>query len=165
MPSEHLYHKLYTYGSKIFMFLMTRRVNNFGHRWCDALIVCSILPLSIFLKIWHIRNEIELILVVLCIQPFPYNMLRIRIFHIIDPFKIWNDQLSHPKGCVKNYWQFFWSWFFQSVDTVSTTGIRILRPSYLKIRLTLLDSLIIFKRICMGPIQRLYGQFRQFMVV
>ena len=40
----------------------------------------------------------DLILVVLCIQPFPYNMLRIRIFHIVDPFKIWNDQLAHPKG-------------------------------------------------------------------
>ena len=23
-----------------------------------------------------------------------YNMLRIRIFHIVDPFKIWNDQLA-----------------------------------------------------------------------
>ena len=40
----------------------------------------------------------DLILVVLCIQPFPYNILRIRIFHIVDPFKIWNDQLAHPKG-------------------------------------------------------------------
>ena len=36
------------------------------------------------------------------IQPFPYNMLRIRIFHTVDPFEIWNDQLGHPKECVKN---------------------------------------------------------------
>ena len=103
MSSGHLYHKLYTYGSKIFLFLMTRRGNNFGHRWCDALIVCSILPLSFILRIWHIRNEIRLIFfVVLCIQPFSYNILRIKNFHIVDPFKIWNDQLAHPKGCVKN---------------------------------------------------------------
>ena len=61
MPSGHLYHKLYTYGSKIFLVLMTRRGNNFGHCWYDALIVCSILPLSFFLRIWNIRNEIRLI--------------------------------------------------------------------------------------------------------
>jgi hypothetical protein len=53
--------------------------------------------------IWHISNEIGLNLVVLCIQPSPYNLLRIRIFHIVDAFKIWNDQLGHPKGWVKNY--------------------------------------------------------------
>ena len=103
MPSGHLYRKLYTYESKIFLVLMTRRGNNFGHHWCDALIICSILPLSFFLRIWHIRNEIRLIFfVVLCIQPFSYNMLRIKFFHTVDLFKIWNDQLSHPKGCMKN---------------------------------------------------------------
>ena len=64
-----IYHKHYSYGSKIFLVLMIRRGNNFGHRWCDALIVCSILPLSIFQKIWHISNEMDLILNVLCIQP------------------------------------------------------------------------------------------------
>jgi hypothetical protein len=52
--------------------------------------------------IWHIRNDVGLILVLLCIQPFPDNMLRIRIFHTVDPFEIWNDQLGHPKECVKN---------------------------------------------------------------
>ena len=38
---------------------------------------------------------------VLCIQPSPYNVLRIRIFHVVDPFKIWNGQLGHPKRYVK----------------------------------------------------------------
>ena len=70
----------------------------------------------------------------------PVQHVAYKIFSHFDPFKIWNDQLGHPKGCVKNYWQFFWSWFPQSVDTVSTTGIWIIRSSYLKIRLTLLDS-------------------------
>ena len=81
-------HKHYSYESKIFLVLMIRRGNNFGHRWCDALIVCSILPLivcsilplSFFQKIWHISNEMDLIFVVLCIQPFPYDMLRIKNF-------------------------------------------------------------------------------------
>jgi len=100
-------HKHYSYGSKIFLVLMIRRGNNFGHRWCDALIVCSILPLSFFLRIWHISNEMGLILVMLRIRPFPYNMLRIKFFHIVDPFKIWNDQLGHPNRYVKNYWHFF----------------------------------------------------------
>ena len=87
------------------------------------------------------------------------------IFHTIDAFWIWNDQLGHPKGRVKNYWQFFWSRLSQSVDTISATRRWILRSSYLKIRLSVLDSLIIFKRICVGPIQILYGQFGHFMVV
>ena len=39
--------------------------------------------------------------VVLCIQPFSYNMLRINFFHIVDLLKIWNDQLSHPKDAWK----------------------------------------------------------------
>ena len=69
------------------------------------------------------------------------------IFNTIDAFQIWNDQLGHPKGRVKNYWQFFWSRLSQSVDTIIATGKQILRPSYLKIRLNFLDSLIIFKRI------------------
>ena len=55
--------------------------------------------------------------------------------------------------------------FSQSVDTLSAIGKQILRPSYLKIRLNALDSLTILKRICVGPIQILYGQFRHFMVV
>ena len=121
-----------------------------------------ILPKDMAYKKW---DKTQLFFVVLCIQPFSYHMLRIKFFHTVDLFKIWNDQLSHPKGCVKNYWQFFWSWFFQSMDTVSIIGKRILRPSYLKIRLAILDSFIIFKRIYMGPIQRLYRQFRHFMVV
>ena len=87
------------------------------------------------------------------------------IFYTIDAFQIWNDQLGHPKGWVKNYWQFFWSRFSQSMATISDTGKQILRPSYLKIRLNILDSLTIFKRICVGLMQRLYGQFRHFMVV
>jgi len=55
--------------------------------------------------------------------------------------------------------------FSHNVDTISAIGKQILRPSYLKIRLDILDSLIIFKRICMSLIQILYGQFRHFMVV
>jgi hypothetical protein len=51
------------------------------------------------------------------------------------------------------------------VDMISARGKQILRPSYLKIRLDILDSLIIFKRICMSLIQILYGQFRHCMVV
>ena len=111
--------------------------------------------------ILHIRNEIGLIFVVLCIQPFPYNMLRIRIFHIIDPFKIWNDQLAHPKGMREKLIAILLVTIFPQYEygKYHTIGKQILRPSYLKIRLTILDSLIIFKRICMGPIQRLYGQF------
>ena len=142
---------------------MIRRGNNFGHRWCDALIVCSILPLSFFQKIWHISNEMDLILIVLYIQPsrttcgvykfshgwsIQFEMINLDIQ--MDAWEINGNSFGHN--------------FPKSVDTISTTGKQILRSSYLKIRLTLLDSLIIFKRICMGPIQRLYGQFWHFMI-
>ena len=40
---DNLYHKLYNYGSKIFLVLMTRRENNFGYCWCDTMIVWSTL--------------------------------------------------------------------------------------------------------------------------
>jgi len=54
--------------------------------------------------------------------------LRIRIFHVVDPFKIWNGQLGHPKRYVKKLIAIlFLSGFSQSMDTVSTIGKQILR--------------------------------------
>ena len=94
-------HKHYSYGSKIFLVLMIRRGNNFGHRWCDTLIVYSILPLSFFQKIWHISNEMDLIFVVLCIQPSRTPGCVSKFFTRLI-YSIWNDQLGHPKGCVRN---------------------------------------------------------------
>ena len=85
-------------------------------------------------------------------------MLRVNFFHIVDPFKIWNDQLAHPKGMREKLIAIILVIIFPQYGygKYHTIGKQILRPSYLKIRLTILDSLIIFKRICMGPIQRLY---------
>ena len=40
---DNLYNKLYNYGSKIFLILMTRRGNNLDNRWYDAMIVWSTL--------------------------------------------------------------------------------------------------------------------------
>ena len=107
-----------------------------------------------------ICNTFNIYSITICIQPFPYNMLRIRIFHIVDPFKIWNDQLAHPKGMREKLIAILLVIIFPQYryGKYHTIGKQILRPSYLKIRLTILDSLIIFKRICMGPIQRLCGQ-------
>ena len=95
MPSGHLYHNHYNYKSKTFLVLMTRRGNNFGHRWRDALIVCSILPLSFFQKIWHISNEIDLIFVVLCIQPSRTTCCVSKFFHTVDLFNLkWSTWAS-----------------------------------------------------------------------
>ena len=52
VPSGFFYHKLYNWGRKMFLVLMTRRGNIFGHRWCNAMIVWFVLPLSFFLWIW-----------------------------------------------------------------------------------------------------------------
>ena len=59
---DNLYHKLYNWGRKMFLVLMTRRGNIFCHRWCNAMIVWFVLPLSFFLWIWD-NNRGYLILI------------------------------------------------------------------------------------------------------
>ena len=55
------------------------------------------------------------------------------IFHTIDAFQIWNDQLAHPMGLVEKLLAIQLFIFFKSVVTTSATVKQILRPSYLKI--------------------------------
>jgi len=55
------------------------------------------------------------------------------IFHTVDAFQIWNDQLAHLIGLVEKLLAIQLFIFFKSVVTTSATVKQILRPSYLKI--------------------------------
>ena len=55
------------------------------------------------------------------------------IFHSVDAFQIWNDQLAHPMGLVEKLLAIQLFIFFKSVVTTSATVKQILKPSYLKI--------------------------------
>ena len=54
------------------------------------------------------------------------------IFHTVDAFQIWNDQLAHPMGLVEKLLAIQLFIFFKSVVMTSATVKQILRPSYLK---------------------------------
>ena len=43
------------------------------------------------------------------------------IFHTIDAFQNWNDQLAHPMGLVEKLLAILLVIFFKSVVTISTT--------------------------------------------
>ena len=55
------------------------------------------------------------------------------IFHTVDAFQIWNDQLAHLIGLVEKLLAIQLFIFFKSMVTTSATVKQILRPSYLKI--------------------------------
>ena len=55
------------------------------------------------------------------------------IFHTVDAFQIWNDQLSHPMGLVEKLLAILLVIFYKSVVTISAIVKKILRPSYPKI--------------------------------
>jgi hypothetical protein len=51
-------------------------------------------PIDVCVILWHIRNKISLILVALCMQLSPYNMLRIRIFTLLIHFRFGMNNLA-----------------------------------------------------------------------
>ena len=55
------------------------------------------------------------------------------IFHTVDVFQIWNDQLAHPMGLLEKLLAILLIIFYKSVVMISATVKKILRPSYLKI--------------------------------
>ena len=55
------------------------------------------------------------------------------IFHTVDAFQIWNDQLAHPMGLVEKLLAILLIIFYKSVVMISATVKNILRPFYLKI--------------------------------
>jgi len=144
---------------------MTRRGNNFWSSLmrCNDILAYSstiILPKDMTHKKWDRTHFGCLMHTTILIQYVAYKNFS-HCWSIQDL-----EWLTYPsKGICKKLLAILLAVIFPSMDMVSTIGKWILRPSYLKIRLTLLDSSIIFKRICMGPIQTLYGQFWHFIVV
>ena len=55
------------------------------------------------------------------------------IFHTVDAFQIWNDQLFHPMELVEKLLAILLVIFYKSVVTISAIVKKILRHSYLKI--------------------------------
>ena len=66
---------------------------------------------------------------IILVQDVAYKI----IFHTIDAFQIWNDQLAHPMGLVEKLLAIQLFIFFKSVVTTSAIVKQILKPSYLKI--------------------------------
>ena len=62
------------------------------------------------------------------------------IFHTVDAFQIWNDQLVHPMGLVEKLLAILLVIIFQKCD-YDKCHRQILRPSYLKIIFQCLSSL------------------------